>query len=162
MLLSLPLILPVRPPRLRLRPIVLLLVVQALVRIVWQNTTNSADQLKRAWKTPTKWKPIPVALGALVLLAVQFRHTLLGIDEPEVTSQGKDGAVIKPSIDGPWQVSRHNPPPPSIPQSGASKPAPTPPIGRPRLPAFSGHVAWSCDTRVVASARPRGRNAYQL
>jgi phosphatidylserine decarboxylase len=62
------------------------------------------DQLKRAWKTPTKWKPIPVALGALVLLAVQFRHTLLGIDEPEVTSQGKDGAVIKPSIDGPWQV----------------------------------------------------------
>ncbi|GMK59418.1 hypothetical protein CspeluHIS016_0800240 [Cutaneotrichosporon spelunceum] len=42
------------------------------------------EQLKRAWKTPTKWKPIPVAL--------------------EVTAQGKLGAVIKPSIDGPWQV----------------------------------------------------------
>lgn len=104
MLLSLPLILPFRAPRLRLRPLILLVVVHAIIRVVWQGTTHSADQLKRAWKTPTKWKPIPVALGALVLLAVQFRHSLLGIDEPEVTKQGKDGAVLKP--DGPWQVSR--------------------------------------------------------
>lgn len=61
-----------------------------------------AGKVKRAWRTPTKWFPIPIALGALVLVAVQYRKQR---KEPEVVSQREGGAVLKPSIDGPWQVS---------------------------------------------------------
>lgn len=61
----------------------------------------TAGQLKRAWSTPTKWYPIPVALGAIVILAVQYRRQK---HEPEVTSQREGGVVVR-GIDGPWQVS---------------------------------------------------------
>lgn len=56
-------------------------------------------KLRRAWATPTKWYPIPIGLGALVLLAVEYRHMK---SDPEVISQREGGAVVKPS--GPWQV----------------------------------------------------------
>jgi phosphatidylserine decarboxylase len=62
-----------------------------------------AGKIERAWSTPTKWYPIPIALGALVLVAVQYRKQRSS--EPEVTSQREGGAVLKPAIDGPWQVS---------------------------------------------------------
>lgn len=59
--------------------------------------------MNRAWATPTKWYPIPIALGALVLLAVQLRKQSQG-DAIEVESQ-REGAVVRSSkIDGPWQV----------------------------------------------------------
>lgn len=59
------------------------------------------DKLSRAWKTPTKWYPIPIALGALVLVAVQWRKQKR--EEPLVETQGPDGAVVR--AEGPWQVS---------------------------------------------------------
>ncbi|KAL1406125.1 phosphatidylserine decarboxylase 1 [Vanrija albida] len=59
-------------------------------------------KLNRAWSTPTKWFPIPIALGALVLVAVQYRKQLLG-GEPEVVKQREGGAVVA-GPDGPWQV----------------------------------------------------------
>lgn len=59
------------------------------------------DKLSRAWKTPTKWYPIPIAVGALVLVAVQWRKQKR--EEPLVETQGPDGAVIR--AEGPWQVS---------------------------------------------------------
>ncbi|OCF44052.1 phosphatidylserine decarboxylase [Kwoniella heveanensis CBS 569] len=63
------------------------------------------EKVAQAWSTPTKWYPIPIALGALVLLAVQYRKQTR--DEIEVESQGEGGAVVKKSgkrVDGPWQV----------------------------------------------------------
>lgn len=66
--------------------------------------TGSSERLSEAWSTPTKWYPIPLALGALVLLAVQFRRNTR--DPPEVESQREGGVVFKSSkLDGPWQVS---------------------------------------------------------
>jgi len=63
-----------------------------------------AGKIERAWSTPTKWYPIPIALGALVLVVVQYRKQRRAT-EPEVVSQREGGAVVKPAIDGPWQVS---------------------------------------------------------
>lgn len=63
------------------------------------------EKVAQAWSTPTKWYPIPIALGALVLLAVQYRKQARG--EIEVETQGPEGAVIRKSgdrVDGPWQV----------------------------------------------------------
>ncbi|WVQ90521.1 phosphatidylserine decarboxylase [Cryptococcus gattii] len=63
------------------------------------------EKVAQAWSTPTKWYPIPIALGALVLLAVQYRKQTRG--EIEVETQGPEGAVIRKSgdrVDGPWQV----------------------------------------------------------
>lgn len=65
-----------------------------------------------AWKdTPTKWYPIPIALGAAVLLAVQYRKTRstspqvssVG-DRIEVTGDGEHGAAVQVKSSGPWQV----------------------------------------------------------
>lgn len=64
-----------------------------------------AEKLNRAWSTPTKWYPIPIALGALVLLAVQFRKERRGSDDVTVDSQ-REGAVVRSSsLEGPWQVN---------------------------------------------------------
>ncbi|ODN83495.1 phosphatidylserine decarboxylase [Cryptococcus amylolentus CBS 6039] len=60
------------------------------------------EKVAHAWSTPTKWYPIPIALGALVLLGVQYRKQARG--EVEVESQGEVGAVLKGKADGPWQV----------------------------------------------------------
>lgn len=65
-----------------------------------------------AWKdTPTKWYPIPIALGAAVLLAVQYRKTLSSSpqissvgDRIEVTGDGERGADVQVKSSGPWQV----------------------------------------------------------
>ena len=63
------------------------------------------EKLNRAWSTPTKWYPIPIALGALVLLAVQFRKQQRESDDITVDAQ-REGAVVRSSkLDGPWQVS---------------------------------------------------------
>ena len=72
-------------------------------------TTLSAQadllgKVSKAWSTPTKWYPIPIALGALVLLAVQWRKQSKE-DVLEVESQ-REGAVVRSrKVDGPWQVS---------------------------------------------------------
>lgn len=73
-------------------------------RLTHWYTADSLGKVTKAWSTPTKWYPIPIALGALVLLAVQFRKSQG--DAIEVESQ-REGAVVRSSkIDGPWQVSR--------------------------------------------------------
>ncbi|WWC71482.1 phosphatidylserine decarboxylase [Kwoniella pini CBS 10737] len=63
------------------------------------------EKVAQAWSTPTRWYPIPIALGALVLLAVQYRKSTRS--DIEVESQGEGGAVVKKGgkrVDGPWQV----------------------------------------------------------
>ena len=73
---------------------------------------DKAEKLRDAAKTPTKWYPIPIALGAVVLLAIQFRKEITGggpgSETLEVTSQGEGGAVVQSKkVDGPWQVRLH-------------------------------------------------------
>ncbi|KII86269.1 hypothetical protein PLICRDRAFT_114620 [Plicaturopsis crispa FD-325 SS-3] len=56
-------------------------------------------RLLNAWtETPTIWYPIPLAVGALLLVAVQFRKKLKR--EVHVDEEGRE--VIK--LKGPWQV----------------------------------------------------------
>ncbi len=61
----------------------------------------------RAWSsTPTRWYPIPIALGGLVLLAVQYRRTS-NVPRPDavnVESADERGASVALRQDGPWQV----------------------------------------------------------
>lgn len=64
-------------------------------------------RMASAWKdTPTKWYPIPIALGAAVLLAVQYRKSSPRIssvnDRIEVTGDGEQGAHVQVKS-GPWQ-----------------------------------------------------------
>lgn len=61
-------------------------------------------KLAKAWSTPTKWYPIPIALGAVVLLAVKLRKEQRGEDLYEVESQREGAVVTKKKVDGPWQV----------------------------------------------------------
>lgn len=59
-----------------------------------------AERLADTWRdTPTKWYPLPIAVGALLLVVVQWRKTHF---EQEVTvdEQGREVARLK----GPWQV----------------------------------------------------------
>ncbi|KAJ9127914.1 hypothetical protein QFC24_000199 [Naganishia onofrii] len=68
-----------------------------------------AGRLASAWKdTPTKWYPIPIALGAAVLVAVQYRksspHVSTVNDRIEVTGDGERGANVQVKSTGPWQV----------------------------------------------------------
>ena len=59
-------------------------------------------KLLAAWtKTPTKWYPLPLAVGALLLVALQYRHKLARA-EKEVHVDDKGHEVIK--LKGPWQV----------------------------------------------------------
>ncbi|KAF8907729.1 phosphatidylserine decarboxylase 1 [Gymnopilus junonius] len=59
-------------------------------------------RLVHAWKeTPTKWYPIPVAVGALLLVAIQYRKKARrAIQEVELNEEGME--VIK--LKGPWHV----------------------------------------------------------
>lgn len=59
-------------------------------------------KLLAAWsKTPTKWYPLPLAVGALLLVAIQYRHKLARVQkEVDVNDEGHE--VIK--LKGPWQV----------------------------------------------------------
>ena len=69
----------------------------------------SSERIAEAWATPTKWYPIPVALGALVLLGVQY--TKQTRDSLEVERHTEQGAVVRSrKVDGPWQVRRSSSP----------------------------------------------------
>jgi phosphatidylserine decarboxylase len=60
-------------------------------------------KLLAAWtQTPTKWYPLPLAVGALLLVALQYRHKLART-EKQVHVDDKGHEVIK--LKGPWQVS---------------------------------------------------------
>ena len=53
-----------------------------------------------AWKdTPTKWYPLPVAVGALLLIVIQYRRRYV---EKEVHIDEEGREVVK--LKGPWQV----------------------------------------------------------
>lgn len=54
-----------------------------------------------AWtQTPTKWYPLPLAVGALLLVAIQYHKMARAQKEVHVDEKGRD--VIK--LKGPWQV----------------------------------------------------------
>ena len=56
-----------------------------------------------AWtETPTKWYPLPIAVGAMVLVYVQYRRKRRS-KEVQVDENGME--VIK--LKGPWQVRLH-------------------------------------------------------
>lgn len=59
-------------------------------------------RLLNAWtQTPTKWYPLPIAVGALLLVAIQYRKkSKRAAQELEVDEHGIE--VIK--LKGPWQV----------------------------------------------------------
>jgi hypothetical protein len=61
------------------------------------------QRLMNAWtETPTKWYPLPLALGALLLVAIQYRKRIAR-SEKEVHLNDEGLEVIK--LKGPWQVS---------------------------------------------------------
>lgn len=64
--------------------------------------TLHAGKLIQAWsQTPTKWYPLPLAVGALLLVAIQYRHKFQrGQKEVHVNDEGAE--IIK--LKGPWQV----------------------------------------------------------
>ncbi|KAI0078547.1 phosphatidylserine decarboxylase [Panus rudis PR-1116 ss-1] len=58
-------------------------------------------RLGRAWsETPTKWYPLPLAAGALLLIILQYRKRASA--EPEVHLDEDGHEVVK--LKGPWQV----------------------------------------------------------
>lgn len=63
-------------------------------------------KLINAWtKTPTKWYPLPLAVGALLLVAMQYRKKAKRAQaqlEADLDENGYE--VIK--LKGPWQVSK--------------------------------------------------------
>jgi len=60
-------------------------------------------KLIHAWTdTPTKWYPLPLAVGAILLVAIQYRKKVKRAQqEVEVNDDGLE--VIK--LKGPWHVS---------------------------------------------------------
>jgi len=61
------------------------------------------EQFVAAWtRTPTKWYPLPLAVGALLLVMIQYRKKAARAErEVDVDEEGHE--VIK--LKGPWQVS---------------------------------------------------------
>ncbi|EKM60666.1 uncharacterized protein PHACADRAFT_203823, partial [Phanerochaete carnosa HHB-10118-sp] len=58
------------------------------------------QRLANAWKqTPTTWYPLPIAVGALLLIAIQYRKRL-GQKEVYVDEEGHEVVKLK----GPWTV----------------------------------------------------------
>ncbi|KAJ8515296.1 hypothetical protein ONZ45_g7272 [Pleurotus djamor] len=58
-------------------------------------------KLINAWtETPTKWYPLPIAVGALLLVALQYRKKSRRSKEVQLDENGNE--VIK--LKGPWQV----------------------------------------------------------
>ncbi|KAF5391631.1 hypothetical protein D9757_002463 [Collybiopsis confluens] len=54
-----------------------------------------------AWtQTPTKWYPIPIAVGAILLVVIQYRRKRRSFPQVDVDQDGVE--VIK--LKGPWQV----------------------------------------------------------
>lgn len=59
------------------------------------------ERLVNAWtQTPTKWYPLPIAVGALLLVVIQYRRRL-GEKEVYVDDEGHEVVKLK----GPWTVS---------------------------------------------------------
>jgi hypothetical protein len=57
-----------------------------------------SGRIASAWRdTPTKWYPLPVAVGALLLVAIRYKKSL---KEVHVDENGEE--VIR--LRGPWQV----------------------------------------------------------
>ena len=57
-------------------------------------------RLARAWaETPTKWYPLPLAVGALLLIVMQYRKRIPP-KEVHVDEEGREIVRLK----GPWQV----------------------------------------------------------
>ena len=56
-----------------------------------------------AWtQTPTTWYPIPIAVGAILLVVIQYRRTRRAHSSPQVDVDQDGVEVIK--LKGPWQV----------------------------------------------------------
>lgn len=68
--------------------------------------TCYTGKLINAWtETPTKWYPLPLAVGALLLVAMQYRKRAKRAKaqlEADLNENGYE--VIK--LKGPWQVSK--------------------------------------------------------
>ena len=63
---------------------------------------SNLERLMLAWtETPTKWYPLPLAVGALLLVAIQYRKKVAR-EEPEVHVDDEGREVIK--LKGPWHV----------------------------------------------------------
>lgn len=64
---------------------------------------NLTGKLMNAWtETPTKWYPLPLAVGALLLVAIQYRRkSKRAVKEVELDENGQEVITLK----GPWQVS---------------------------------------------------------
>lgn len=61
------------------------------------------EKLINAWtQTPTKWYPLPIAVGALLLVAIQYRKKSARSKEVQVDEHGLEVVRLK----GPWHVSR--------------------------------------------------------
>jgi len=59
--------------------------------------------LVNAWYgTPTKWYPLPLGVGALLLVGLQWRKRKNDDDKKEVTLEHGEEVV---RLKGPWQVS---------------------------------------------------------
>ncbi|CAE6402272.1 unnamed protein product [Rhizoctonia solani] len=62
-------------------------------------------RLRDAWQnTPTKWYPLPIGVGAVLLAVIHYRHqhtSATSVTEPGVLYTGAGDAV---RVSGPWQV----------------------------------------------------------
>ncbi|TDL22314.1 phosphatidylserine decarboxylase [Rickenella mellea] len=68
-------------------------------------TVKDAEKLAHAWRTtPTKWYPLPLIVGALLLVAINFRKQQRrhSKDEPHVQLDDNGREVIR--LKGPWSV----------------------------------------------------------
>lgn len=62
----------------------------------------SAARLHAAWKTPTKWAPIPIGLGAFYLGVKTVQKRFEG-DRADI-GMAEDGDEMIVRVRGPWQV----------------------------------------------------------
>lgn len=71
-------------------------------RVCARLTSPNLGRLMLAWtKTPTKWYPLPLAVGAILLVVIQYRKKVARSEnEVHVDDEGRE--VIK--LKGPWHV----------------------------------------------------------
>jgi hypothetical protein len=69
--------------------------------------SKNIGRLLNAWsETPTKWYPLPLAVGALLLVVLQYRKKL-SRTQKEVHADEEGREVIR--LKGPWQVGSFGP-----------------------------------------------------
>jgi phosphatidylserine decarboxylase len=74
--------------------------VRAVSRGATRGIYGKPGKVLTAWtETPVTWYPIPIAVGALVLVAIQYRRK--SRKEVHVDEDGNEVIRLK----GPWQVS---------------------------------------------------------